>query len=320
MGLEEEEKNNTIKDEITEDQEIIQEQEITEVPEIEESESEKPEIEDSEPEEPETNETELGEPEVTEDQEITKQAEITQEQEINEDQSDINEITPNITPESIQPEGILSDDELMEQELLEFADFDSLDDLSEDDLADMQQAISENLLAEDGQEIAEPEKPEFKPEIDEELEAKMQAELELKKVSRGIKEVSREDLIEYLGERRTKIVYHALWHLAFNVGEDFILSKQMLYEALKEVTSKNPVEPLEEHKFYFGLGFILRLKLGLEKIIKFKAGKLQIAINPKVLQEILLLIGDPISERPILTTKEKNKMFEDFLGDDFLDI
>ena len=220
----------------------------------------------------------------------------------------------------------------MEQELLEFADFDSLGDLSEDDLADMQEAISENIIAEDqqlteldnqaidGQEITEQEKPEFKPEIDEELEAKMQAELELKKKSRGIKETTREDLIEYLSERRAKIVYHALWHLAFNVGDEYILSKQMLYEALKEVTSKNPVEPLEEHKFYFGLGFVLRLKLGLEKIIKFKAGKLQIAINPKVLQEILLLIGDPISERPILTTKEKNKMFEDFLGDDFLDI
>ena len=56
------------------------------------------------------------------------------------------------------------------------------------------------------------------------------------------------------------------------------------------------------------------------QIIKFKAGKLQIAINPKVIQDILLLIGDPISERPILTKKEKNKMFEEFLGDDFLDI
>ncbi len=303
MGLEEEE-NNTIKDEIPEDQEITEEPEISE---------DQPEITE--------------EPEKTEDQ-----PEITEKPEKIEDQPEISENSPNDTSESLRQEESLSDEELMEQELLEFADFDSLGDLSEDDLADMQEAISENIIAEDqqlteldnqaidGQEITEQEKPEFKPEIDEELEAKMQAELELKKKSRGIKETTREDLIEYLGERRTKIVYHALWHLAFNVDDEYILSKQMLYEALKEVTSKNPVEPLEEHKFYFGLGFVLRLKLGLEKIIKFKAGKLQIAINPKVLQEILLLIGDPISERPILTTKEKNKMFEDFLGDDFLDI
>lgn len=232
-----------------------------------------------------------------------------------------------------------SENEVIEQELLEFADFDSFDDLSEDDLADMKEAIEENIHGDqqtaeqigqeseilidqlnNSEEVTEEEKPEFKPEINAELEAKMQAELELKKRSQGIKEVSREELIEYLSTRRTKIVYHALWHLAFNVGEDYELSKQLLYEALKEVTSKNPVEPIEEHKFYFGLGFILRLKLGSEKIIQFKNGKLRIGINPKVLQEILLLIGDPISERPILTKREKQKMFEEFLDDDFLDI
>ena len=312
MGLEEE-KNNTIKDEIIEDQETTEEPAIQE-PETEEPETGEPEIIEETEKELETEEEQqtLEEPEITEDQEITEESEIV------DDQSDISENPPISTPESLPPEEVLSDNGLMEQELLEFADFDSLEDLSEDDLADMMEAIEENK---DQQiEIAEQEKPEFKPEIDAELEAKMQAELELKKQSRGIKETTREDLIEYLSERRAKIVYHALWHLIFNTSDEYILSKQMLYEALKEVTSKNPVEPLEEHKFYFGLGFILRLKLGIEKIIKFKAGKLQIAVNPKVLQEILLLIGDPISERPILTTKEKNKMFEDFLGDDFLDI
>ncbi|MHA1511937.1 MAG: hypothetical protein ACTSRX_09490, partial [Promethearchaeota archaeon] len=176
MGLEEE-KNNTIKDEITEDQEITEELEITEDQEILE-----------EPKEPE-------EPEITEDQEII------------EDQSDISENPPINTPENLQPEENFSNSELIEQELLEFADFDSLEDLSEDDLADMMEAIEENKdqqlteldnQAIDGQEIIEQEKPEFKPEIDAELEAKMQAELELKKKSRGIKETTREDLIEYL--------------------------------------------------------------------------------------------------------------------------
>ncbi|MHA1512298.1 MAG: hypothetical protein ACTSRX_11345, partial [Promethearchaeota archaeon] len=228
---------NIVKDEIIEDQEITEEQETPEEPEITE------------------------ELEITEDQdEPTEELEMTEEP----------EISPIAAPESLQQEEILSDNELMEQELLEFADFESLEDLSEDDLADMMEAIEENKdqqLTEldnqpiDGQDIIELEKPEFKPEIDEELEAKMQAELELKKKSRGIKETTREDLIEYLGERRAKIVYHALWHLIFNTDDEYILSKQMLYEALKEVTSKNAVEPLEEHKFYFGLSFILRLKL-----------------------------------------------------------
>jgi hypothetical protein len=102
--------------------------------------------------------------------------------------------------------------------------------------------------------------------------------------------------------------------------EDHIASKDMLYEALKDITSKNPVEPIEEHKFYFGLGFLLRLQLFDQKIVHFKDGKLKIMVNPTVLHEILSTIGDPISERPILSTQEKSKMFSDFLKDDFLDV
>ncbi len=208
----------------------------------------------------------------------------------------------------------------IENELLEFADLDDLEGLSEDDLKDMQEAIAENIDDfGESEELQEKIKEEFKPEISEDLELKMQEELEKKKKAQGIKTITKEKFIEYLSVRRNKIVYHALWYLVFNM-EDHQAAKTTLYEGLKEVTSKNPVEPIEEHKFYFGLGFILRLKLIDQKIVEFKKGKLNIVANVDTLKSILNIVGDPISDRPILTSSEKKTMFDDFLKDDFLDI
>ncbi|MHA1746795.1 MAG: hypothetical protein ACTSWW_12405 [Promethearchaeota archaeon] len=217
----------------------------------------------------------------------------------------------NATPDPV--EGEISEDDF-QQELLDFADLDDLAEMSEEDLREMQEAIAENLEQ-------EPlvEEPEFRPEINAELEQKMQAELAQKQQRKGKALVTKDQLVEYLAVRRTKIVYHALFWLAFE-SEDHEASKQILYDALKDVTSKDPVESLEEHKFYFGLGFILRLKLLDQKIVKFKAGKLKLTIAIPMFQDMLRIIGDPISERPILTSKEKNKMYTDFLSDDFLDI
>lgn len=227
----------------------------------------------------------------------------------------------------------------IKNELLAFSELDG-DVFTDQDFLDMEEAISENLadeedLLDDSEEIeGEPseegknfkegesltiEAEPFTPEIDDDLEVKMQAEIQKKKKEQGIKTVSKEKFIKNLSNRRNKIVYHALWHLTFNI-EDHEATKQTLYEALKGVTSKNPVEPLEEHKFYFGLGFILRLKLYDEKVVKFTKGKLKLMVNPEHLQEILSMIGDPISDRPILTKTEKKQMFQDFLQDDFLDI
>ena len=217
----------------------------------------------------------------------------------------------NTEPELI--EGAVTSDDF-QQELLDFADFDDLAEMSEEDLREMQEAIAENLEQEP---LAV--EPEFHPEIDADLEQKMQAELAQKQKQKGKPTITKDQLIEYLGERRTKIVYHALWWLAFE-SEDHEASKQIIYDALKEVTSKDPVEPLEEHKFYFGLGFILRLKLLDQKIIQFKQGKLKLTVAIPMFQDMLRIIGDPISERPILSSKEKNKMYTDFLSDDFLDI
>jgi hypothetical protein len=229
----------------------------------------------------------------------------------------------------------IENEEDIEKELMEFAD---LENLSEEDLAElqeMQEAISENIMDTDSEAPVDPsaesvsniesetevieEKPEFNPEINAELEARMQAELAEKKKSQGVKTIDREAFINYLSERRNKIVYHALWHMVFNV-DDHSSTKAGLYEALKDVTSKNPVEPLGEHKFYFGLGFILRLKLYDAKVIEFKKGKLTVMINIENLSDMLEMLGPPISDRPILTKSQRKDMFSDFLSDDFLDI
>jgi len=229
-----------------------------------------------------------------------------------------------------EPEG--EDDQLsLEQELQDFV---GLEDLTEADLQDLQEAIAENnasvadeagglsgdmneIESEASSEIS-PEIP-FSPEISADLEQKMHEELARKKKIQEQALMTKEKLMDYLSSRRSKIVYHALWYLVFST-EDHEAAKETLYDALKEVTSKSPIEPLEEHKFYFGLGFILRLKLNNEKIVQFKEGKLKITINPEFLKEILSLVGDPISERPILSQSKKAAMFSDFLKDDFLDI
>ncbi|WP_371805740.1 hypothetical protein [Candidatus Lokiarchaeum ossiferum] len=251
----------------------------------------------------------------------------TNSEEIQEKSLEINEET-NESDENLSDASEGDDDsEDLQKKLLEFADLEGLDDLSEEDLRDMEEAIAENVQESESlspddtlsEEELEIEKEEFKPEIGDDLEAKMEEELAKKRKAQGIKTITKEDFIQYLSERKTKIVYHALWYLTFD-NEDHEASKAIIYDALKEVTSKNPVEPLEEHKFYFGLGFILRLKLYDQKVVQFKGGKLKVMINIENLKEILNVVGDPISERPILTSNEKEAMFSDFLKDDFLDI
>ncbi|RLI62726.1 MAG: hypothetical protein DRO88_11490 [Promethearchaeia archaeon] len=257
------------------------------------------------------------------DQEMEEKSKELKKEPQEEEQKELQEKTQKDSNSTLETE------EELRSELLEFSEIDH-SEFTDQDLADIEEAIAENI-AEDGNELeindiltnsettTETEEIPFKPEIDADLEARMAEEIKKKKQKMGVNTVSKEKFIEYLSSRRNKIVYHALWHLVFNV-EDHEASKQALYEALKEVTSKNPVEPIEEHKFYFGLGFILRLQLYDEKVVQFKKGKLTISVNPEHLKEILSMVGDPISDRPILTKTEKKKMFQDFLKDEFLDI
>ena len=95
----------------------------------------------------------------------------------------------------------------------------------------------------------------------------------------------------------------------------------MLYDVLKEVTSKSAIDPIPEHQFYFGLGYILRLSIDNKKVIRYMSGgKFKINISINTLKELLEKSGEPVSTRPIIEEKEKKKMFKDFLKDDFLDI
>ncbi|KKL76434.1 hypothetical protein LCGC14_2044950, partial [marine sediment metagenome] len=82
-----------------------------------------------------------------------------------------------------------------------------------------------------------------------------------------------------------------------------------------------PIDPIPEHQFYFGLGYILRLTLNNRKVVRFlRDSKFKINVNIDILKGILEEAGEPISTRPIIKEEEKKKMYDDFLKDDFLDI
>ena len=228
------------------------------------------------------------------------------------------------------------DDEQLKSMLKDFSD---IEDLSIEEMMEIQGAIDDVMevkdetqaepeeLAEEVKELGEDPyegwglydevKPEFKPEITDDLEALIQEELEKKREKKKI--VTEEEFLQYCLERTTKIWYHALWTLVFDI-EDHQARKETLYELLKEVTSKSAIDPMAEHKFYFGLGFILRLSINGKKVIEFLGDKLKLKVGIDVLNDILHEVGPPISLRPIITKSERKKMFTNFLTDDFKDI
>lgn len=163
------------------------------------------------------------------------------------------------------------------------------------------------------------EEEEKKLSLADELERQIEAAME-KKEKKKKKEIMTEDrLIEYLTPRRSKIIYFALWDLTMNI-EDHQATKQALYERLKDVTSMDPIDPINEHKFYFGLGYILRLKLYESPIVVFKTGRLKINVNVENLKKILQTVGEPISQRPVIPEEKKKEMIEDFFSDSFFDL
>ena len=132
--------------------------------------------------------------------------------------------------------------------------------------------------------IPEEEKPEFKPEISDDLAQKIQEELDKKKEAMGKKTITREEFIKSLQDKRAKIVYHALWYLTFIV-DDHASTKAGMYEVLKEITSKDALEPIGEQKFYFGLKPILNMKLFDQKVVSFVKDKIKIMVNVDNLQD-----------------------------------
>jgi len=200
------------------------------------------------------------------------------------------------------------------------ADFSDLEEIDLDELKDMQQAIEE-VQQETRSEVEEEKTGTGSvPGISSELEERIKQELFERKKEQIKEIITPEKFLEYIKSRRDKIWYHALHYILFNT-EDYIASKELLYEMLKEITSKSPIDPIPEHQFYFGLGYLLKLSLNDKKVIRYlKGGKFKINVSVKELQEIFAESGEPISNRPIIPEEEKKKMFKDFLEEDFEDI
>ena len=227
-----------------------------------------------------------------------------------------------IVNEGISEEEVMIDEIKEEQEFKEamISDFSDIDEIDFDELREMQEAIE--TVKHEAVEVVSGEvgKIESTQSIPKELEERIKQEL-LKRKELEVKEIiTPEKFLDYVKNRRDKIWYHALHYLVFNI-EDHIASKALLFDVLKEVTSKSPIDPIPEHQFYFGLGYILRLNLNDKRIVRFfRNGKFKINTKVEILKEILEEAGEPISTRPIIKEEEKKKMFKDFLGEDFLDI
>jgi hypothetical protein len=234
---------------------------------------------------------------------------------------------PSLSPKNIEEISLLEEESenVVEEEYLEqkealISDFSDLDAIDFNELKEMKEAIETVKHDEQIEESGKDAEVKTIQEIPTELEDRIKEEL-LKKKEKEEKEIiTPEKFLEYIKEKREKIWYHALYYLVFQV-EDHTASKGLLYDVLKETTSKSPIDPIPEHQFYFGLGYLLRLTLNDKKIIQYmRGGKFKININVDILKELLEINGEPISNRPVIEEKEKKKMFKDFLEDDFLDI
>ena len=167
-------------------------------------------------------------------------------------------------------------------------------------------------------ESGEQDREEVLADISDELASKIKDELDQREDEEEENFVTEEDFITHSQKSLSKTWYHALYFLAFN-SEDGEATKKVLYEALKEVLSKSPIDPIPEHMFNFGLSPLLNIQLYEKPVVSFKRGNFKLNFGRKKLQEILLKVGRPLSKRPVITKKEQKKMISDFLKDDFID-
>ena len=227
-----------------------------------------------------------------------------------------------IVPEEMPSEKLPATVEIAKTEevITEEMDFSDLNEIDLDELLEMQKTI-ESVKQEETMATSQEEGdiPRVQEEHDD-LAERIKQELLKKKEVEEDKVITPEKFLEYVKNKRDKIWYHALWYLVFEV-DDHVASKTLLFDVLKEVTSKSPIDPIPEHQFYFGLGYILRLNVNDKQIIRYMSGgKFKININIDSLKSILEESGEPISTRPVIEETEKKKMYSDFLKDDFLDI
>jgi len=210
------------------------------------------------------------------------------------------------------------EDYLAQKEAM-ISDFSDIEGIDFEELQEMQKAIEsvkQEEIREAGAGINQIAKTDL---ISSDLEERIKQELLERKQEAKKEVITPEIFIERTKDKRDKIWYHALYYLVYE-AEDHVASKTLLYEMLKEVTSKSPIDPIIEPQFYFGLGYILRLSLNEKQVVKYiKGGKFKINVSEKGIQDLLDILGEPISRRPILTDDEKKKMYEEFLNDDFFD-
>ncbi len=199
-------------------------------------------------------------------------------------------------------------------------DFSDMGDMDMTELREIKEAM-ETVKQEEAKAVPEG-TPAVQPrqELSKELEEKIKAELQKRKEVEEEEVVTAEQFVEYAKNKRNKAWYHALYYIVFKT-EDYIASKVILYDQLKLVTSKSPIDPIPEHQFYFGLGTLLRLMLYDKQVIRYMTGgKFKINVDIDNLKQLLYKVGEPISTRPVIKKEEKKKMFTDFLKDNFLDI
>ncbi len=247
-------------------------------------------------------------------------AKVKEQETVSNEQEYIEEFSaPELEDVEIETE-LTEETEYIKQKEAMMADFSDMEQIDFDELKDMKDAI-ETVKQE---EIITPsditDKTKKSPGISQELEERIKQELIKKKEKEEREIITPDKFLEYVKSKRDKIWYHALYYLVCNV-EDHIATKALLYDVLKEVTSKSAIDPIPEHQFYFGLGYILRLTLNDKKIIRYMSGgKFKINVNVENLRELLEQAGEPINTRPIIKEEDQKKMFSDFLEDDFSDI
>ncbi|TXT65633.1 MAG: hypothetical protein BAJALOKI3v1_90076 [Promethearchaeota archaeon] len=204
--------------------------------------------------------------------------------------------------------------ESKEEMLVDFSDLGKMD---LEELMQMKQAVDtvkqEETLSQGKSDSQKP-----TSSLSDDIEKRIQEELREKKKEEEQREATTEDdFLDYIQDKRDKIWYHALYYLAFEV-EDHTASKNILYEMLKDDTSKSAINPIPEHQFYFGLGYILRLKINQEQVVRYvTGGSFKINYDITTIQEILEKAGDPIITKPQIEEEKKKRMFREFLEEDF---
>ncbi|MHA1460504.1 MAG: hypothetical protein ACTSO8_03400, partial [Promethearchaeota archaeon] len=242
-----------------------------------------------------------------------KELENLQEEEITEE-----EISKEYESFEVKTQTTEREEYLMQKEAM-ISDFSDIENIDFDELQEMQKAI-ETVKQEEAQttESITTQYPASSVEASE-LEERIKQELLERKQEFKKEIITPEKFLERTKNKRDKIWYHSLHYLVYQ-AEDHIASKGLLYEMLKEVTSKSPIDPIPENQFYFGLGYILRLTLNEKQVVKYiRGGKFRINIGIKGISDILDEVGEPISTRPILKEEEKKEMYKEFLKDDFFD-